>query len=35
MCGLPAEPVDPDELTDALIAEIDRLPVAGQTSWLA
>ena len=35
-CGIPAEMVTPDELTDALMAEIEsaRLAAGGQTSWL-
>ncbi len=35
-CGIPAEMVTPDELTDALMAEMAnaRLAAGGQTSWL-
>lgn len=35
-CGLTAELVTPDELAEALAAEIDRarLVAGGQTSWL-
>jgi hypothetical protein len=35
-CGIPAELVTPDELTDALMAEIVAIRVrdAGQTGWL-
>lgn len=37
ICGAPAEPVDPDELAEALEASYAaRLAVAdGQTSWLS
>ena len=35
-CGLTAELVTPDELAEALMAEVDaaRLRAGGQTSWL-
>lgn len=35
-CGIPAEMVTPDELAEALTAEMDaaRLRAGGQTSWL-
>lgn len=35
-CGIPAETVGPDELTDALMVEIEarRLAAAGQSTWI-
>ena len=35
-CGIPAELVTPDELAEALSAEMDaaRMRASGQTSWL-
>lgn len=33
-CGTLAERVDPDELTEALMAAHNARPVAGQASWL-